>query len=531
MMKRIVFMIVVLALIAAPLALFAKGGSEQATSATGGQSRPVVFMNTMGHTASDEFYKRVHDYIEKQTGVQFTYRDVTNSADYDAQLTAALAAQEQIDAFGTNQTNLPNDISKGVIQDITDPLKANGPNILKLFNNPPGWTNLQTGAMWLPVTVNGRIWAIPGATSKDVGVVLSVRKDWREKLGIGPITTIDDFEKYLRAVKAADPAGGGQTIPFNPMYGSSGLEGIAATMVYPFVGSHGWMHAWYNSVYISPDGKVTPTILHPNFKAFLSRMALWYKDGLINPDVLTSSWDNDVDLVAANRVGATASWYSDFYNGWKTLVTKVPDASYEIDVLKGPDNGPAEFELNNPSAAQWSYTSWAPKDIVAAGIKLQDWFAANKDNYLVQIHGVQGTDWEYVNKGDITQRPQIKHISDKDYYSFSFLSYNNWNGVVMGNNDWNVVQYRKANEFLNTQLPWFNPDWFVAFNWKDTPIEKNYNDASTFINEAIANVILGRSTLADWDEAVAQYKSMWGDAFVKSATDQYNAAKASAGLK
>lgn len=527
-MKKIMFMIVVLAVVAAPIALFAKGGSENAATATGGQSRPVVFMNHMGHTSSDAFYQRLHDYIEKQTGIKFTYRDVPNASDYGTQLTTALAAQEQIDAFGTNQTEFPTDMSTGVIQDITDPVKAYGPNILKLFNSPPGWTNLAHGAMWLPVTVKGRIWAIPGATSKDVGVVLSVRKDWREKLGIGPITTIDQFEKYLRAVKAGNMNGKGDVIPFNPMYGDTGLEGIAATMEFPFTGSHGWMHEWYNSTYISPDGKVMPTILHPNFKAFLSRMRQWYADGLINPDVLTSTWDNDIDLVAANRVGATASWYSDFYNGWVTLRQKVPNAFYEIDVLQGPNGSPAEFELNNPSAAQWSYTAWAPKDIVAAGIKLQDWFAANKDNYLVQVHGVQGTDWEYVKKGDITQRPQIKHISDKDYYSYTFLGFNNWNGVVMGATDFKSEQYRAANTFLATQLPWFNPDWFVAYNWKGTPIEKNYNDASTFINEAIANVILGRSSLADWDKAVAQYKSMWADAFVESATKQYNAAKAAA---
>lgn len=530
-MRKMVVMIGVLTLLIAPFALFAGGQTETKTSTTGGQTRPVVFMNYMGHTSSDAFYTRLHDYIEQQTGVKFTYRDVMNSDDYKTQLTTALAAQEQIDAFGTDPQRLPIDRSTGVIQDITDEVKTDGPDIMKLFNSPPGWTNLAAGAMWLPVTVNGHIWAIPGATAKDVGVVLSVRKDWREKLGIGPITTIDDFEKYLRAVKKADPAGGGQTIPFNPMYGDSGLEGIAATMVFPFVGSHGWMHEWYNSTYISPDGKVMPTILHPNFKAFLARMRQWYADGLINPDVLTATWDNDVDLVAANRVGATASWYSDFYNGWKTLSGKDPNAFYEIDVLKGPNGSPAEFELNNPSQPQWSYTSWAPKDIVAAGVKLQNWFAKNKDNYLVQVHGVQGTDWEYTTKGDITQRPQIKHISDKDYYSYSFLGYNNWNGVVLGSDDFNAIQTRTANSFLATQLPWFNPDWFVAYNWNDTPIEKNYNDASTFINEAIANVILGRTSLDDWDKAVARYKTMWADAFVESATQQYNAAKAAAMAK
>jgi hypothetical protein len=251
-------------------------------------------------------------------------------------------------------------------------------------------------------------------------------------------------------------------------------------------------------------------------------MAEWYRDGLINPDVYVSTWDNDNDLLAANRVGATASWYSDFYGAWQTLRETVPDAEYEHTVLKGIDGSPGKFGLNNPASPRWTYTSWAPKDIVEYGIQLQDWFAANKTNYLVQVHGVPDVDWKYVDEGPIDKRPKIEHISDEDYYSYSFLTFYNWNGVVVGDDSFRPSRYRAANEYLATQKGWFTPDWFVAYDWADTPIEKNYNDAATYINEAIANVILGRADLADWDDAVKQYRSMWADAFIASATAQYN---------
>jgi hypothetical protein len=509
------------------MALFAGGNKDSSSMAAGEQSRPVVFMVSMGHTSSDAFYARLHDYIEEQTGIKFTYRDVPNSDDYGVQLTAAIAAQEQIDVFSTNSTELPTNRSRGVIQEITSAVKTYAPNMIKLFNNPPGWPEIEAGAMWKAVTtLDGKIWAVPGATGKDTGVVLSIRKDWREKLGFGEIDTIEKFESYLRQVKTADLDGNGKadTIPFNPMYGDASLEGIAASMVYPFVGAVGWMHEWYNAIYISPDGKITPTILHPNFRNFLAKMANWYADGLINPDVYTSTWDNDNDLLAANRVGATASWYSDFYGAWATLRETVPDAEYEHAVLKGMDGSPAKFGLNNPAYASWSYTSWAPKDIVEAGIKLQDWFAANKTNYLVQVHGVPNVDWKYVNENDIGQRPEILHISDQDYYSYTFLGFSAWNGIVLGDDSFRANAYRAANKLLGSKQGWFTPDWFVSYNWADTPIEKNYNDASTFINEAIANVILGRMPLTEWDKALAQYRTMWADEFVASATKQYNAA-------
>jgi hypothetical protein len=525
-MRKFFIAVGILALIL-PMALFAGGNKDSSSMAAGEQSRPVVFMVSMGHTSSDAFYARLHDYIEEQTGIKFTYRDVPNSDDYGVQLTAAIAAQEQIDVFSTNSTELPTNRSRGVIQEITSAVKTYAPNMIKLFNNPPGWPEIEAGAMWKAVTtLDGKIWAVPGATGKDTGVVLSIRKDWREKLGFGEIDTIEKFESYLRQVKTADLDGNGKadTIPFNPMYGDASLEGIAASMVYPFVGAVGWMHEWYNAIYISPDGKITPTILHPNFRNFLAKMANWYADGLINPDVYTSTWDNDNDLLAANRVGATASWYSDFYGAWATLRETVPDAEYEHAVLKGMDGSPAKFGLNNPAYASWSYTSWAPKDIVEAGIKLQDWFAANKTNYLVQVHGVPNVDWKYVNENDIGQRPEILHISDQDYYSYTFLGFSAWNGIVLGDDSFRANAYRAANKLLGSKQGWFTPDWFVSYNWADTPIEKNYNDASTFINEAIANVILGRMPLTEWDKALAQYRTMWADEFVASATKQYNAA-------
>jgi len=187
-MRKALFVAVVLALIVPAAALFASGGGEKAAAGSTAQSRPVVFMAYMGHTSSAEVYQQVHDYIEQQTNVKFTYRDVPNSEDYDVQLTAAIAAQEQIDAFSSGKDAMLLNKTRGVIQDITDVVNSYAPNIKKLFTDQPGWGELPKGEMWKAVTVAGRIWAIPGATGKDVGTILSIRRDWAEKLGVWPST-------------------------------------------------------------------------------------------------------------------------------------------------------------------------------------------------------------------------------------------------------------------------------------------------------------------------------------------------------
>lgn len=524
-MRKALSIAFALSLMAQETALFASGGGERTVATGGGQSRPVVFMAYVGHTSGDEVYQKVHDYIEQQTGVKFTYRDLPNDADYEVQLAAATAAQERFDVFSTGKDDMLLNKERGVIQDITDAVNTNGPNIKKLFTEQPGWGELPKGEMWKAVTINGRIWAIPGATGKDIGTILSIRRDWAEKLGMWPIDTIEQFEAYLRKVKVTDLNGNGKAdeIPFNPMYGTDELEGIAISMTYPFTGSVGWHHEWYNPMY-TDNGNITPSILHPAFKTFLTKMAGWYRDGLFNADIATSTWDNDNDLLAANRVGATSSWYSDFYGAWQTLLETVPDAVYEHRALRGPGGAPARLGLSAPAFAHWTYTSWSPKDVVDAGVKLQDWFAANKDNYLVQVHGIPGTHWEYINKLSDDERPEIRHlVADEEAYNYNFLTYSPWNGAVIAQR-WKEQAYRAANLQIAKMQAWLPPDWFVAYDFSGTKIDRGNVDAATFVNEAIASIILGRKPVSSWDDTVAQYRKMWADDFIEVATTQYKAA-------
>jgi hypothetical protein len=289
-----------------------------------------------------------------------------------------------------------------------------------------------------------------------------------------------------------------------------------------YTGQYGWMHEWYNSTYKTPDGGIAPTILHPQFKTFLQKLRSWYADGLLYRDVLTSTWNNGNDLVAANRVASITCWYSDFFSAWETLTKTVPAAEYEVAVLKKVDGSVVGYSLNDPAYPSWGFTSWSKN--APYGIALMDWFAANKDNYIVQVHGVPNVDWKWVDKN-------TNKISKTDpkLYAYSFIGFNNWNGVPTAAAGSTVTfgsaKRTAANEYLAKQVPLWNPDWFISYNWKDTVIEKNYVDASTFINEAITNYVVGRTSDADWDKALAQYKTLWADEFSKQASAIFKMAK------
>ncbi len=142
-MKRALLVLAVLLLLPAAMVM-AKGGGEKGAAAADAQPAPVVFFTDIGHQAKEAVWARIHDYIEQQTGVKFTFRDVKDDDTYQTQLTAAIAAREPIDAFTIgNKVALANAESTGVIQDITDNVNKYGPNIIKLFNAPPGWSGLR----------------------------------------------------------------------------------------------------------------------------------------------------------------------------------------------------------------------------------------------------------------------------------------------------------------------------------------------------------------------------------------------------
>jgi hypothetical protein len=477
----------------------------------------VRVLENIRHYADSSVYERVHTYIENESGVRFSCEEAPDAAAYTERLAKALASREPIDLFRVgNKVDLARWVAQGTIQQITDALNTYGPNIRKLYDDPPGWGRLPRGAMWKCVTAGGKVWAIPSATSVRTGVVLQVRKDWRLRLGLPPITTIGELETFLRKVQRADLDGNGtdDTIPYLDLYGDAPLEGTASTLTYAFTGSSGWMHGWYNPTYQTPDGGIAPTVLHPRFLGFLRKMRRWYADGLIFPDVLSSNAARGNELVAGNRVGAVSSWYSDFYNAWARLAYAVPGADYEIVILKGIDGSPARFTMNDPASPGWAYTAWS--SLVRWGITLQNWLAASKDNYIAQDHGQPGIDWTWIDK----DRNRI--AKKRQLFAFDLLGFSPWNGVPVGPvTSFRVEKEVAANDYLETQEGVWWPDWFVAYDWKGTPVQEKYDDAVTLINEAISHYIVGTSGDDDWRRAVAAHRRLWADEFSRRATALY----------
>ena len=71
-----------------------------------------------------------------------------------------------------------------------------------------------------------------------------------------------------------------------------------------------------------------------------------------------------------------------------------------------------------------------------------------------------------------------------------------------------IVKEVAANDFLAKQEGMWWPDWFMAYDWKGTPIQEAYDEAVTLINNAISSYIAGTSSDDDRRKVVAEYRQI-----------------------
>jgi putative aldouronate transport system substrate-binding protein len=126
---------------------------------------------------------------------------------------------------------------------------------------------------------DGRIYMFPeiridAITRANNGFVM--RKDWLDKLGLQPPTTIDEWYTVLKAFKTKDPNGNGKAdeIPFTCL-GRGQLN--------DFSGAFGFIDNSDTLMYLDGN-QVKFSALAPGYKDYITTMAKWYAEGLIDPE-------------------------------------------------------------------------------------------------------------------------------------------------------------------------------------------------------------------------------------------------------
>lgn len=179
-------------------------------------------------------------------------------------------------------------------------------------------------------TIDGKMLALPNTTVGTDGViVMFIREDWLDQLGLEVPKTVSEIEAVAKAFKEANLGAGGVTIPiigaqkdgrvYHDYLRSSNHAGVFDPIFAAYDAYPGY---WYEE-----DGEVTYGTLSENTKKALETLSSWYAQGLIDPEFATR--DYIAEPINAGQVGIFfGPWWAMGY-GYADIWKNTPDADWQ----------------------------------------------------------------------------------------------------------------------------------------------------------------------------------------------------------
>lgn len=409
-------------------------------------------------------------------------------ADIAQKTQVMLAGGEPVDLmFDAPWMHMNQMISAGYYSELSDLVKQYGPNVQK--NRPQ--------EMWDSNKFDGKIMGVPLGIYMVQPHSFEIRKDLREKLGMGPIRTYDDFYKYLYAVKEKWP----NMYPLLPdgAYNNKQYAWAPFTLLDDSVTNVRPTQAMSGSImlyYKNNDGKVHNFLEEQDSVIYsaIKQARKLYVDKIINPDVLSITESNHEyfykkGITAAINVRAITDLVDSNLNDLKTFGGTVENVCLA-------DQTPKKF-ISNMVMDNFICVPTSSKNKERA-MMLLDW-ANQEENYDLMIYGAKGKDWEPADNN------QIKILNPNFSQFLTAFAFN-----------WNPVLDKKDSRLSDEQVKILNnlgsSDYFIkdttaGFTFNADPVKNEisqYEAVEATYYSAIMNGVV------DPDEGIAKLKSQGG---------------------
>ena len=396
-----------------------------------------------------------------------------------------------INMFGTSGAFLPLD----------DLIEEHAPNIKKyLVENKE--------ALAQSVGSDGKIYAIPMLSAVRTAMGYNIRMDWLEKLNLPVPETIDDWYNVLTAFKTND------------------MNGNGAGDVTPLILDRAWENyynnfadAWgielngNNDYWTIKDGKIAFAPILPETKEYLTTMAKWYKEGLIDSEFITREDTNNFHMLN-NKTGATCYW-TGYVAGMNTnteVLANDPDTNWQVIQPPVLTKGSEPKTYSQQSAIVnygWAISNSA-KDPVAI-IKMFDYVYSDEGTLLFNF-GIEGE--SYTMEDGVPQYTDMVINNDG-----GITKWIRTNGLqaLMGMRQ--MPEYEAAscaNEDVKKQLfDYVDNDYFFSINPTLTLTEAEQemydikmSTIKTYVDEELIKFFIGSRPIEEFDSFTARVKEL-----------------------
>lgn len=463
-------------------------------------SNVIASMKTFGEIGA---YKE----LEKRTGIHLDFQHPPLGQDTE-QFNLLAASGKYPDIVEYNWLGASGGPARylrdGMIIRLNDLIDKYAPNLKAVLAKHPEWRKQI-------VTDEGDIYCFPFIRGDDqllVSAGMAIRQDWLDKLGLKTPTTIDEWHSVLKAFKEKDPNGNGKAdeIPMNTWAAN---QARGAFDRFSFIGAWGIGMSWYQD-----KGTMKWGPLQPEFREFLGTMAQWYKEGLIDPDVVATNQNTFDAKVTNNLMGAGSMLGGNGIGKYAGLMQG--KGTFKLAAVANPTlragERPQLGARDNNYPGQGSAAISTSNKRVTETVKMLD-YGYGPDGAFLYNFGIEGVSYRLVNGQptytDLVMRdPQLPSAQ-----AISRYARGNFNGPFVQDVRY-VQQYYELPEQKDALVQWTKPTNEKLLPPITTTQDESkrfvslMTDISTRFDETFNKVWTGKATLDDWDAFVKALPGM-----------------------
>ncbi|MGO4538044.1 ABC transporter substrate-binding protein [Paenibacillus sp. 2TAB19] len=345
---------------------------------------------------------------------------------------------------------------------------------------------------------------------------LIMRKDWLDKLNLKSPTTIDEWHTVLKAFKEQDPNGNGKAdeLPFTGNWGPGNL-----TKLHDFAPAFGVIGGFQIQ-----DGKVAFGPILPGYKDFLTEMAKWYQEGLVDPEIMTNdgkAFDYKVtNNLAGSYQGGVFSGMGKYFN-----LMRGTDPNFNLtgvaSALAPDGKSYAAFNMENKVLTYGeAITSSADKDKLKYIVQWMDYNYSPEGSDLFNF-GIEGE--SYTKEGDtykftdlITKNPDgLTYDQALSKFALSIMD-----GPINQDSKYlDALLFDQGQKDANTE--WMKQSSALALPMIRLSIDEAsqvtsiMSQVNTYLNETMTAIINGSKPVSEYDKMVETIKGMGIDEAIK----------------
>lgn len=399
-------------------------------------------------------------------------------------------------------------IKDGSILKLNDIIDKFAPNLKKYLN-----ANKDIEKMMK--TDSGSIYSFPFVRGDDLLLVFYgpiLRNDWLKELSLEIPTTVEEWEKVLRAFKEKK----GADAPFT-------INGIPGDFI---CGAFG-----VNTGYFMSNGKVKYGPLEPGYKAYIEKMNQWYKEGLIDKNFATIDGKGVQANMLNGKSGATLGYTGASLGTWMKAMEGKP---FELAAAPFPTKNKGE----TPIFAQKDWRvpgtgaaiSAKSKNVELAARFLD--YGYSKEGELLYNFGKEGVSYKMDGAyprytEEVTKNPNKLSIGQ----AVSKYARSTYSGPFVQRKEY-IEQYLVLPQQQAAIKTWSKNDAYKTMVPPITPtpeesakLSKIDSDISTYVDEMRIKFIMGSEPLSNFDKFVDQVKKLNVEEAIKireAAVERYN---------